>query len=554
MGHQGKVVTQWAELMQAMWSKKFKVVVPLDFKKTIGNFAPQFMGYSQQDSQELLSFLLDGIHEDLNSVKTKPYCEKLEVGERPLSEVAETTWGQHLSRNKSIIVDNMHGLLKSRVECPECPRVSVTFDPYSTLSVPIPSQDTKIQILTHIPHCPPPDFVLESFGVKIGTRATIAQLKEAFIKQRGLTDVDPENLVICNVQRGKFNKLQRNTDSVARMHNPTSDDFFVYELKPVNRDEDTKLPEEYEEKLHTIDICHRKPGGYDSFFGFPFPLVVDESLPWTKEKLVGFILESIVPFLADPEIKEKILNEGLEFDHTELFQIKYNEPRKSTMRYSYTTNEFSDLEEDITTVGKIILYWKSADLYDRKGESWMARKRDPTCIQTKRPGVSLTNCFDCFTDEEVLQDDNLWYCSQCKVHRAAKKTMSIWTLPNILVVHLKRFQYTRWNRNKISSNVSFPLEKLDLKPWVENPDVLEEDCVYDLFGVSNHSGNLGGGHYTAYVKNRVNKKWYNCNDATAREMSTTSSLCSPQSYLLFFHRRKKTSEGSKPTTTTAGEN
>jgi ubiquitin C-terminal hydrolase len=69
--------------------------------------------------------------------------------------------------------------------------------------------------------------------------------------------------------------------------------------------------------------------------------------------------------------------------------------------------------------------------------------------------------------------------------------MSIWTLPNILVVHLKRFQYTRWNRNKISSNVSFPLEKLDLKPWVENPDVLEEDCVYDLFGVSNHSGKSG---------------------------------------------------------------
>lgn len=45
------------------------------FQTQVGRFAPQFSGYQQQDSQELLAFLLDGLHEDLNRVKKKPYLE-----------------------------------------------------------------------------------------------------------------------------------------------------------------------------------------------------------------------------------------------------------------------------------------------------------------------------------------------------------------------------------------------------------------------------------------------------------------------------------------------
>ncbi len=50
-------------------------VSPSSFKYQLGKFAPQFQGYGQQDSQELLAFLLDGLHEDLNRIKRKPYIE-----------------------------------------------------------------------------------------------------------------------------------------------------------------------------------------------------------------------------------------------------------------------------------------------------------------------------------------------------------------------------------------------------------------------------------------------------------------------------------------------
>lgn len=53
------------------------------FQTQVGRFAPQFSGYQQQDSQELLAFLLDGLHEDLNRVKKKPYLELKDANGRP---------------------------------------------------------------------------------------------------------------------------------------------------------------------------------------------------------------------------------------------------------------------------------------------------------------------------------------------------------------------------------------------------------------------------------------------------------------------------------------
>jgi ubiquitin C-terminal hydrolase len=58
------------------------VVVPRGFKSRIAQFAPQFSGYQQHDSQEFLAFLLDGLHEDINRIKEKPYVEVSELDGR----------------------------------------------------------------------------------------------------------------------------------------------------------------------------------------------------------------------------------------------------------------------------------------------------------------------------------------------------------------------------------------------------------------------------------------------------------------------------------------
>jgi ubiquitin carboxyl-terminal hydrolase 4/11/15 len=64
-----------------------------------------------------------------------------------LQEVAKEAWDNYLKRNDSIIVDIFHGLLKSTLICPECHKVSVTFDPFCYLSLPLPiKKERQIEV------------------------------------------------------------------------------------------------------------------------------------------------------------------------------------------------------------------------------------------------------------------------------------------------------------------------------------------------------------------------------------------------------------------------
>lgn len=160
----------------------------------------------------------------------------------------------------------------------------------------------------------------------------------------------------------------------------------------------------------------------------------------------------------------------------------------------------------------------------------------------RKAGVTLDECFAETAKTETLSEDNAWYCNQCRELRLADKTLEIWTLPDILVVHLKRFSGDRgYRRDKIDVNVEFPIEGLDLTSRVgNNPD--DKSCVYDLFAVDNHFGGLGGGHYTATAKNFFDDKWYDYNDSSVSQTAPERAV-TPAAYLLFYRRRSSTPLG-----------
>ena len=64
----GVLAENFSILIRVLYSGQFKCVSPVEFKRTVGKFKSQFSGYDQQDSQELLAFLMDGLQEDLNKV------------------------------------------------------------------------------------------------------------------------------------------------------------------------------------------------------------------------------------------------------------------------------------------------------------------------------------------------------------------------------------------------------------------------------------------------------------------------------------------------------
>lgn len=92
-------------------------------------------------------------------------------------------------------------------------------------------------------------------------------------------------------------------------------------------------------------------------------------------------------------------------------------------------------------------------------------------------------------------------------------------------------------REKITDLVTFPVHDLDLTSYVKGPIHAEAPPIYDLYAVSEHSGGLGGGHYTAKCCNFIDNCWYDFNDSSVTPTTAEKSV-SPQAYVLFYKRKK----------------
>ncbi|RXN07940.1 ubiquitin carboxyl-terminal hydrolase 2-like isoform X1 [Labeo rohita] len=139
------LMEEFAKLIQTMWtSSSSEAVSPSEFKTQIQRYAPRFVGYkclyylsSQQDAQEFLRFLLDGLHNEVNRVTIRPRGNMEDFDHLPDEEKGKKMWAKYLEREDSKIVDLFVGQLKSSLTCSECGYCSTVFDPFWDLSLPI---------------------------------------------------------------------------------------------------------------------------------------------------------------------------------------------------------------------------------------------------------------------------------------------------------------------------------------------------------------------------------------------------------------------------------
>ncbi|XP_023579815.1 ubiquitin carboxyl-terminal hydrolase 8 isoform X3 [Octodon degus] len=110
LGHKGEVAEEFGIIMKALWTGQYRYISPKDFKVTIGKINDQFAGYSQQDSQELLLFLMDGLHEDLNKADNRKRHREENNDHLDDFRAAEHAWQKHKQLNESIIVALFQGL------------------------------------------------------------------------------------------------------------------------------------------------------------------------------------------------------------------------------------------------------------------------------------------------------------------------------------------------------------------------------------------------------------------------------------------------------------
>ena len=304
LGSGGNVTLAYASLLKKMWSGEYCILAPRSLKQTVAGFAPQFDNSYQHDSQEFCQFLMDGLHEDLNRVKTKPYVEELEGFGMEDEVAAIESWRKHLLRHDSIVVDHCQGMHRSHLTCPRCGRESIKFDVYSSISLPL-----------------------------------------------------------------------------------------------------------------------------------------------------------------------------------------------------------------VTT-------------------------------KNRSARIKLEDCLEKFMEGEQLDERNAWYCPSCRQHVCALKMIALWSVPDILILHLKRFTFDTCMtsggmlRSKMDNTVEFPIERLDLTRHILGPVDPLAPPVYKLCGVSEHTGpTANSGHYTATIRNSIDGKWYRCNDSHVGHTSGEASITS-DAYLLFYQRAR----------------
>ena len=143
----------------------------------------------------------------------------------------------------------------------------------------------------------------------------------------------------------------------------------------------------------------------------------------------------------------------------------------------------------------------------------------------------INDCFSHFVKTEKLEKDELWDCSKCHSCEESHKKILLWKSPFILIIQLKRFDYL--HNCKINTNISYPLTNFNLTNYIDGYDKMES--LYNLVGIIEHIGSLGGGHYISHIKNK-NNKWYTYNDNNVSELNK-QSVNQKQGYILVYQKK-----------------
>uniref|UniRef100_H3CMZ5 Ubiquitin carboxyl-terminal hydrolase n=1 Tax=Tetraodon nigroviridis TaxID=99883 RepID=H3CMZ5_TETNG len=604
LGMKGEIARAYAELIKQIWSGKYSYVTPRPFKTQVGRFAPQFSGYQQQDSHELLAFLLDGLHEDLNRIRKKPYIQLKDANGRPDKVVAEEAWENHIKRNDSIIVDIFHGLFKSTLVCPVCFKVSVTFDPFCYLTLPLPMKKERtleVYLVRLDPLAKPTQYKL--------TVPKVGYISDLCYSLSNLSGVPADKMIVTDIYNHRFHRIFATNENLSSIME--RDDIYVFELA-VNRVEDTDhvvVPVHLREKYKQSGYNHTST----TLFGLPFLIAVPRTL--SEDKFYNMLLLRLCRFVkcsveedeqdceetqsskqhtlngnatngmleegspsemeTDEQDEESSQDQELpsENDNSQsedsvggdnelengtvcphnstkasqtaghsrkrLFTFQFNNMGKTdhSLREDTRQIRFDEGHLRLSDRSYLSLDWEpdtKKKYFDETVVEDFDKHESMEYKPQKKAFFKLKDCIELFTTKEKLGAEDPWYCPNCKQHQQATKKLDLWSLPPVLVVHLKRFSYSRYMRDKLDSLVDFPLRDLDMSEFLINPNA--GPCRYDLIAVSNHYGGMGGGHYTAYAKNKDDGKWYYFDDSSVSPASE-DQIVSKAGYVLFYQRQ-----------------
>uniref|UniRef100_T1J896 Ubiquitin carboxyl-terminal hydrolase n=1 Tax=Strigamia maritima TaxID=126957 RepID=T1J896_STRMM len=559
-GTRGEVTEQLALLLKSLWSCQYTPEISNQFKTIVGKYESQYLGTNQHDAQEFLLWLLDKVHEDLNTATKKKYkkIKFIYPGSQGRAEeaVAAEALSNHMRCNSSFVHDLFQALYRSSLTCPKCQSRSITFDPFLCVSIPIPQRQMRPVYVTVVYLNQQPKQV--RLGLSINSQANIRELKEVLAADSAIPD---DKIVITELVPEGFHHTFSDSQPLSSIHE--NDNIFAIQvpaIKPVNPRDG--------EYLLLVWINRLGTGCQGKRFGCPYVKEVPREC--TFQELETAVLSTMSGILKNGVVEQ------VKHGPIVRFRVVDGIPGKCYLPYDVdhplympTVDKAISLCDDERGPKhvKLIVEW---DLETRKEmvlniDDFIEEHSSVNQLknqETQSATATLGECFELYTQEEKLGPENPWMCPSCKQLRQGVKRLGLWTVPDILVIHMKRFRQTSTQRIKLNTLVEFPTVGLDMSshivgrnfnnnlhtngystlsywsPWRRHRSryVRNDDNLYDLYAVCNHHGNMQGGHYTAYCKNPTDGNWYSFDDTKVEQLQNEADVVSPHAYILFYQK------------------
>uniref|UniRef100_A0A8C2NU28 Ubiquitin carboxyl-terminal hydrolase n=1 Tax=Capra hircus TaxID=9925 RepID=A0A8C2NU28_CAPHI len=522
--------------------------------------APAFKSFQQQDSQELLHYLLDAVRtEETKRIQ----AGILKAFNNPTTKTADDETRKKVKAYgregvKMNFIDRIFiGELTSTVMCEECSNISTVKDPFIDISLPIIEERVSKPVLlgriSKYGSLQETDTGQYSGTVTILFSENTINLQNQLIHGRKCTRKSGEDKAAVIYQKNESLEVNRDSSLFASVMNteltltesPTDGSEKEDSLSESSVDADSEASESESAPKQTL-LLRSRSGYYTHTNGHPhYP---SKSEPLTREGDHGD--EGVAEAISELHLSSTIIR-ARDFD-------RENQPLSVSNNLCFS--------ED-----KHMVSQSPQNAFQTLSQSYITTSKE----------CSVQSCLYQFTSMELLMGNNKLLCENCTekkqkyqkettsaekkaegVYTNARKQLLISAVPAILILHLKRFHQAGLSLRKVNRHVDFPL-MLDLAPFCsatcKNVSVGGK-VLYGLYGVVEHSGSMRGGHYTAYVKVRTPSRkllehitgkknvpglkeadsesasqWVHVSDTYVQVVPESRAL-SAQAYLLFYER------------------
>nr|KAF6463514.1 ubiquitin specific peptidase 45 [Molossus molossus] len=530
--------------------------------------APRFKSFQQQDSQELLHYLLDAVRtEETKRIQ----AGILKAFNNPTTKTADDETRKKIKAYgsegvKMNFIDRIFiGELTSTVMCEECANISMVKDPFIDISLPIIEERVSKPVL--LGRISKYRSLQETHNGQYSGTITIENTHQPRITKKHSSS-KAKNQLIHGRKRTK--KLSSGEDKTVVVYQKNGNvevngDSSVF---AGIMDTDSTLTE------NPTDGSEKEASRSESSVDADSEASESESaskqtlLPRSSSGCSVHTNGNYHPSATEPPAKETDSgDEGV----TEAI---------SELHLSSTVTG----DRDFTGENQALSVTNNLYFSEEKHVSHSPQNAFQTLSQsyiTTSKECSVQSCLYQFTSMELLMGNNKLLCENCTekkqkyqrenssaekkaegIYTNARKQLLISAVPVTLILHLKRFHQAGLSLRKVNRHVDFPL-LLDLAPFCsatcKNVSVGEK-VLYGLYGVVEHSGSMRGGHYTAYVKVRTPSRellehvtgkksvpglkepdsesagqWVHVSDTYVQEVPESRAL-SAQAYLLFYER------------------